>query len=160
LLGYENRKLENQDFRNDQKDAGEIGAGHTVTAFYELIPAGVETLNEANRPSEFVEQNRSIGSDSGTMLTVNLRYKQPDSEVAQEFQVRVAKDSLSEQTSTDFQFASSVLAYGMLLRESQYAGKATWEWVISTAKSSTGKDPSGLRAEFVQLAMAASRMGQ
>ena len=160
MLGYENRKLENQDFRNDQKDAGEIGAGHTVTAFYELIPAGVETLNEANRPSEFVEQNRSIGSDSGTMLTVNLRYKQPDSEVAQEFQVRVAKDSLSEQTSTDFQFASSVLAYGMLLRESQYAGKATWEWVISTAKSSTGKDPSGLRAEFVQLAMAASRMGQ
>ncbi len=160
LLGYENRKLENQDFRNDQKDAGEIGAGHTVTAFYELIPAGVETLVESNRPSEFVEQNRSIGSDSGTMLTVNLRYKQPNSEVAQEFQVRVAKDSLCEQASTDFQFASCVLAYGMLLRESQYVGKATWEWVISTAKSSTGKDPSGLRAEFVQLAMAASRIGQ
>ncbi|HUP82055.1 MAG TPA: YfbK domain-containing protein, partial [Pirellula sp.] len=81
-------------------------------------------------------------------------------EIAQEFQVRAAKDSLSEQASTDFQFASSVLAYGMLLRESQYAGKATWECVISTAKRSTGKDLSGLRAEFVQLAMAASRMGQ
>ena len=158
LLGYENRKMENQDFRNDQKDAGEIGAGHTVTAFYELIPAGAESPNETNRQSEFVEQKRSTSSDTGTMLTVNLRYKQPDSEIAQEFQVRVVKDSLSEQASTDFRFATSVLAYGMLLRESQYVGKATWEWVISTAQGSTGKDPSGLRKEFVQLAMAASRI--
>lgn len=158
LLGYENRKLENQDFRDDQKDAGEIGAGHTVTAFYELIPAGVEYSNKTTRRSEFVEQKQAAASDSGTMLTVNLRYKQPDSEFGQEFQKRVPKETLSEQASTDFRFATSVLAYGMLLRDSQYVGKATWEWVISTAQESTGKDPSGLRAEFVQLAMTASRM--
>ena len=158
LLGYENRKLENQDFRDDQKDAGEIGAGHTVTAFYELIPAGVESSNEAIRRSEFVEQKHSAASDSGTMLTVNLRYKQPDSDISQELQIRVPKEALTEQASTDFRFATSVLAYGMLLRDSQYVGKATWEWVISTAQDSTGKDPSGLRTEFIQLAMTASRM--
>ena len=158
LLGYENRKLENQDFRDDQKDAGEIGAGHTVTAFYELIPAGVESSNETVRRSEFVEQKHSAASDSGTMLTVNLRYKQPDSDIGQELQIRVAKEALSEQASTDFRFATSVLAYGILLRDSQYVGKATWEWVILAAQDSTGKDPSGLRAKFVQLAMTASRM--
>lgn len=158
LLGYENRKLENEDFRDDQKDAGEIGAGHTVTAFYELIPVGVETPMEKGRSSEFVEQKPSAASASGTMLTVNLRYKQPDSDNSQEFQVRLDKKSVTEQASNDFRFASSVLAYGMLLRDSQYAGKANWEWVISTAQNSLGKDPSGLRAEFVQLAMTASRM--
>ena len=92
------------------------------------------------------------------MLTVNLRYKQQDFDTSQEFQVRLDKKSLDEKGSNDFRFASSVLAYGMLLGDSRYAGKANWEWVISTAKDSMGKDPSGLRAEFVQLAMTASRM--
>ncbi len=158
LLGYENRQLENEDFRDDKKDAGEIGAGHTVTAFYELVPAGSETPADKNRSSEFVDQKPSAASSTNTMFTVNLRYKQPDAEDSQEFQVRISKESQTELASSDFRFASSVLAYGMLLRESQYAGKATWEWVISTAKENTGKDPNGLRAEFVQLAMSASRL--
>lgn len=160
LLGYENRKLENQDFRDDKKDAGEIGAGHTVTAFYELVPVGVKTPNGSNRSSEFVDQKPSPASASDTMLTVNLRYKQPDSESSREFQVRVVMGSEVKPASTDFQFASSVLVYGMLLRDSQYAGKANWNWVISTAQESLGKDPSGLRSEFVQLAKSASRMAK
>ena len=160
LLGYENRKLENQDFRDDKKDAGEIGAGHTVTAFYELVPAGAETPAGLNRSPEFVEQKPSPASASGTMLTVNLRYKQPDSESSQEFQVRVTKETETKQASVDFRFASSVLAYGLLLRDSQYAGKANWDWVISTAQESLGKDPSGLRTEFVQLAKSASKMAK
>lgn len=160
LLGYENRKLENQDFRDDKKDAGEIGAGHTVTAFYELVPAGVDSQIETNRSSEFVEQKPSAASATGTMFTVNLRYKQPDAESSQEFQVRIDKDSTTEKPSEDFRFASSVLAYGMLLRDSQYAGKANWDWVISTAKETKGKDPNGFRAEFVQLATIASTIAK
>ncbi len=158
LLGYENRNLANEDFRDDKKDAGEIGAGHTVTAFYELIPVGSENLADKNRSPEFVDQKPSAASASNTMLTVNLRYKQPDADEAQEFQLRIAKESNVQPASPDFQFASSVLAYGMLLRESQYRGKANWEWVISTAKENTGKDPNGLRAEFIQLAMSASKL--
>jgi len=158
LLGYENRKLDNQDFRDDKKDAGEIGAGHTVTAFYELVPTGVDSAIKTNRGSEFVEQKPSAASVTGTMFTVNLRYKQPDADSSQEFQVRIEKSSTTDKPSSDFRFASSVLAYGMLLRDSKYAGKANWEWVISTAKDSTGKDPNGLRAEFVQLATIASAM--
>jgi Ca-activated chloride channel homolog len=158
LLGYENRNLENEDFRDDKKDAGEIGAGHTVTAFYELVPAGSDTKENKNRSPEFVDQKPSAASASSTMFTVNLRYKQPDNEVGQEFQVRIATEASTKPASSDFRFASSVLAYGMLLRESQYAGQANWDWVISTAKENTGKDPNGLRAEFVQLAMSASRL--
>ncbi len=160
LLGYENRKLENQDFRDDQKDAGEIGAGHTVTAFYELVPAGVESPTGSIRPPEFVEQKPSLASASDTMLTVNLRYKQPDSDSSRELQLRVTKQTEAKPASGDFRFASSVLAYGMLLRDSQYSGKANWDWVISTAQENLGKDPSGLRTEFVQLAKSASRMAK
>ncbi len=160
LLGYENRKLENRDFRDDKKDAGEIGAGHTVTAFYELIPIDGSSIDDNVRKSEFVDLKPSANGDPSTMLTVNLRYKQPTGESADEFQVRVAKDSLMEKPSMDFLFASSVLAYGMLLRDSEYTGNANWDWVISTAQASVGKDPTGLRSEFVQLAKSARRMAR
>ena len=166
LLGYENRKLENQDFRNDKKDAGEIGSGHTVTAFYELIPTGAEMPGKLGRPAEFVEQKQAVrnqdsNADTETILTVNLRYKQPDSDIGQEFQVRVANAALNrEPASNDFRFATSVLAYGMLLRDSHYARSLTWDWVISNAQDSNGEDPSALRGEFVQLAMRASDMLQ
>lgn len=158
LLGYENRKLANEDFRDDKKDAGEIGAGHTVTAFYELVPVGSQTQMAPDRRPEFVEQKPSAASASNTMFTVNLRYKKPDEDKSQEFQLRIANDASKTPASSDFRFASSVLAYGMLLRESQYRGQANWDWVISTAKENTGTDPNGLRAEFVQLAMSASRL--
>jgi Ca-activated chloride channel family protein len=158
LLGYENRKLDNQDFRDDRKDAGEVGAGHTVTAFYELVPAGVTPPNNVGRESEFVERKSNAAADSPTMLTVNLRYKQPDEEDSKEFQLRVDKTEVAATASSDFRFAASVLAYGMLLRDSSYAGDASWDWVISTAKDNLGKDSNGLRAEFLQLAMTASQL--
>ncbi len=165
LLGYENRRLENRDFRDDTKDAGEIGAGHTVTAFYEIVPAGrhleIVQTDEGlgqERPSEFVDVKLSTHSDAGTMLTVNLRYKQPNATESSEFQVRLAADSTVEEPSPDFQFASAVVAYGMLLRQSENAGKSNWDWVVQTAQANTGGDPSGLRAEFVQLAKTARRI--
>lgn len=158
LLGYENRLLENQDFHDDSKDAGEIGAGHTVTAFYELVPAGSsETLPES-RPSEFVQPKLIATADSSDMLTVNLRYKLPKSSDSSEFQVRVSPTSLTSEPSLDFQFASAVVGYGLLLRHSQHAGRANWDWVIETAQKSCGPDTSGLREEFVQLAKTARQI--
>ncbi len=158
LLGYENRMLANRDFRDDTKDAGEIGAGHTVTAFYELAPTGMESPSVDHRPSEFVTQALDSQADARIMLTVNLRYKQPDASTSQEFQVRLPAHEVTETPSQDFQFASAVLACGMLLRESQYAGSADWDWIVETAQASTGSDRLGLRAEFVQLAKTASRL--
>ncbi|MEO8270520.1 MAG: VWA domain-containing protein, partial [Aureliella sp.] len=158
LLGYENRLLENQDFRDDSKDAGEIGAGHTVTAFYELVPAGTSQPSPESRPSEFVKPKLIATADSSDMLTVNLRYKLPKSSEGSEFQVRVSPASVANEPSRDFQFASAVVAYGMLLRHSEYAGRANWDWVIETAQKCSGQDSSGLREEFVQLAKTARRL--
>lgn len=160
LLGYENRLLENQDFRDDSKDAGEIGAGHTVTAFYEIVPVGASTdTTVEERDSEFVTASIDEDSDAQTMLTVNLRYKQPHEAQSSEFQVRLKADSL-QAPSSDFQFASAVAAYGMLLRGSQFAGTIDWDWVIETAQQNVGVDRSGLRGEFVQLAKTARRISQ
>lgn len=160
LLGYENRLLENQDFRDDTKDAGEIGSGHTVTAFYELIPTDAPRVAVDSRPSEFVESNLIENADSATQLTVNLRYKRPDASISEEFQVRVLAGTGTEPPSADFQFASSVLAYGMLLRKSDATSNLSWDWVIETASANQGPDDRGLRGEFVQLAKAARRLAQ
>lgn len=160
LLGYENRQLENRDFRDDAKDAGEIGAGHTVTALYEIVPSGSHQELEPERASEFVQQRLAPGGQEGTLLTVNLRYKQPEAPESCEFQVRLAADEISAEPSSDFQFAAAVAAYGMLLRHSAHAGKATWDWVVETAQANAGTDRSGLRTEFVQLAKTARRMRQ
>ncbi|MEZ6133410.1 MAG: VWA domain-containing protein [Pirellulaceae bacterium] len=157
LLGYENRLLDNQDFRDDRKDAGEIGAGHRVTAFYELVPTGNETFQES-RSSEFVTQELSEHADVETRLTVNLRYKQPDADVGQEFQVRVSASAMHMDAPRDMQFATAVLAYGMLLRGSSHIGNLNWDWVVETAERSAGDDPRGLRAEFLALTKTAKRL--
>ncbi len=155
LIGYENRALANRDFRDDSKDAGELGAGHTVTAFYEIVPSGTESVTAETRRAEFVTTSLSSEADASTMLTVNVRYKHPTQSEGTEFQLRLPADTDTNAASEDFQFASAVAAYGMLLRESKFCGAASWDWVISTAEQSTGKDPNGLRNEFVQLAKAA-----
>ncbi|MCA9192548.1 MAG: VWA domain-containing protein [Planctomycetales bacterium] len=159
LLGYENRLLANQDFRDDAKDAGEIGAGHCVTAFYELVPPGSASVESSNsRPSEFVT-TQALKSDSNTMLSVNLRYKLPAANEGLEFQIRVPYE-VTQNPSRDFQFASSVLAYGMLLRDSKYKGKLDWDWVIGTASNYKGQDENGMRTEFVQLAKLGKRIAK
>ena len=158
LIGYENRLLANRDFRDDKKDAGEIGAGHTVTAFYEIVPSEARTELVDVRPSEFVTTSLNRQADADTMLSVNLRYKQPTASESSEFQVRVPAASESASGSEDFRFATAVVGYGMLLRDSAFRGKANWEWVISEAEKSLGDDRNGLRGEFVQLAKKARRI--
>ncbi len=154
LLGYENRLMSNAEFRDDNRDAGELGAGHTVTAFYEIVPPGVESPANV-RSSEFV--TTQTNTDRETLLTVNLRYKHPASIMATEFQRRLPASDTPEADS-DFQFASAVLGYGMLLRKSEFKGDLNWDWVLETAGAHLGSDRMGLRHEFINLARKAQRL--
>ncbi len=151
LLGYENRALEDEDFRDDTKDAGEIGMGHRVTALYEIIPAGsadipgVDTL-KYGRPAA----QKGAGSDE--LLTVKLRYKPSGSTTSAQIETAV-KDNGKElaQTSVDFRFAASVAGFAMLLKESDYLGEFGWEECLSLARQARGPDEQGYRAEFTRL---------
>jgi len=155
LIGYENRKLANEDFKDDTKDAGEIGAGHSVTALYELIPAKGDTATLAPEVDELRYQkpvNATEASDSGEMMTVKLRYKKPEGgkSIPVEFPVTDA-NALFENATTDFRFAASVAGFGMLLRSSEHAGSWTLGDVIKVAENATGDDAHGLRNEFVMM---------
>ncbi len=157
LIGYENRLLAHRDFDDDSKDAGEIGAGHTVTALYEIVPFGVplDGLVAPSAPSGLRYQapgtpNPTAFSDE--LLHVALRYKRPDGEtsVALELPVRDG-DPNFHAASTETRFAAAVAAFGMLLRGSQRAGDASFEAVLRWASEALGPDPGGYRAEFLEL---------
>lgn len=153
LVGYENRTLATEDFDDDRKDAGEIGAGHRVTAFYEVVPAGAESPARTAAPSRFVHPVTATAADSDVMLAVDLRYKLPDGDTSRKFTRQLNRDELVEfaDTAGDFRFAAAVAAYGMILRQSEFAGQATLEWVRETAAASKGPDKQGIRNEFVQM---------
>jgi Ca-activated chloride channel homolog len=154
LLGYENRMLQNEDFQDDTKDAGEIGAGHSVTAIYEIIPTGVESTFISTTESDFVETIVKDGSDPNVLLMVDLRYKNPEDSTSQLFGTSLIHNVNTpvKVASRDFQFATSVAAFGMLLRSSKYAGDANYDWIIETAQASKGVDRDGFRSEFIDLA--------
>lgn len=154
LLGYENRVIANQEFRDDARDAGELGAGHTVTAFYEVVPATSAGQSHV-RSSEFVSTQAT--GDRETMLTVNLRYKTPTGNTAAEFQRRLTASAASE-VDADFKFATAVIGYGMLLRQSEFKAALTWDWVLETAQAYPGQDRLGLRQEFVGLVRKARKL--
>lgn len=155
LIGYENRLLAQADFTDDRKDAGEIGAGHAVTALYELAPAG-KSAKEADagelkyqRPPQPLLK---AAADSGEVLTLKLRYKAPAAETSRELEF-VATDPGKRygQAGTDFKFAAAVAAFGMLLRGSPHAGDANYDAVLELAGEGLGSDPQGYRTEFVEL---------
>ena len=154
LIGYENRLLAAEDFDNDEKDAGEIGAGHTVTALYEIIPVGVESPVAVESPqSKYQEPGRLTESAmTDELLTLHLSYKQPDGETSQKlaFPIRDSGAGFGE-SSDDFQFAAAVASFGMLLRESQFKGNTTYAAVSEWANASRGEDHFGYRAEFLNL---------
>jgi Ca-activated chloride channel homolog len=151
LIGYENRVMPHQDFEDDRKDAGEIGAGHTVTALYEVVPAGVHADLPPGEPLKY-QRNTPAVTPRGELMTVKLRYKRPNEENSQSLE-QVVTDSLRpfEHASDDLRFASAVAAFGMLLRNSPHKGSATFDAVISMADTSRSFDPQGYRAEFVRL---------
>jgi Ca-activated chloride channel family protein len=169
LVGYENRRLANRDFNDDKKDAGDIGAGHRVTALYEIIPAGVEseftqppvdplkyqapaastqgTGEAPKKPAELTEAARS-----GELLTLKLRYQPPTGgkSTLMTFPVKDSDQRFTAAT-PDFQFAAAVASFGMLLRDSKFRGNTSYAAVIETATAAKGKDEHGLRQEFLQM---------
>jgi Ca-activated chloride channel family protein len=158
LIGYENRLLNNEDFNDDHKDAGEIGAGHTVTALYEIVPAGSRESFHPVDPLEY--QSMNVKGGSGVM-TVKLRYKEPADTTSKLVVAKVKDlDPQGAGVSDNLRFASSVAEFGMLLRDSEHKGTSSYEQVISMATASKGIDKYGYRQEFIRLAEIASLLGK
>ncbi|MDQ3803764.1 MAG: VWA domain-containing protein [Acidobacteriota bacterium] len=152
LVGYENRLLRDEEFNDDRVDAGEIGAGHTVTALYELVPAGQEVRGGVDDLKYQQGAPPSEASEGGELLTVKLRYKEPGGAESKLLSVGVADTRASHRNaSQDFKFAAAVAEFGMLLRGSRHKGRATYEGARELAQSSLGEDARGHRAEFVEL---------
>jgi Ca-activated chloride channel family protein len=162
LLGYENRIMAAEDFKNDTKDAGEIGAGHGVTALYEIVPTAAADKRPVvaeplkYQPSETVAAKPAAPVDAGPasseLLTVKLRFKEPtgDTSTLREFPLEDTGTTF-ENASTNLRFAAAVAEFGMLLRDSAHRGEASLAHVTATAAGALGTDPGGLRAEFLDL---------
>jgi Ca-activated chloride channel homolog len=153
LIGYENRSLADHEFNDDTKDAGEIGAGHRVTALYELLsPAQASKLTGVDA---LKYQRTQTVSKSAELMTVKLRYKQPKSERSELLSVSVANQPRPlSQSSENVRFASAVAAFGMYLRRSEFAGDTNPSAIYDLASGALGKDPNGHRAEFLSLVQA------
>ena len=162
LIGYENRKLANRDFRDDTKDAGDIGAGHSVTALYEIVPVGAPPRSDAI-PEPLRYQHPKSGRDdaidhvaaasvSDELLLVKLRYKEPDGKQSRplEFPV-IDKGQSFEAASASLRFAAAVAEFGMLLTHSEFSGDSTFDHVINTAKDSGAHQADEHRSEFLEL---------
>ncbi len=164
LLGYEKRKLATQDFHDDKKDAGEMGAGHVVTALYELVPTGVVAEPKVDglryQPATPTKPKANVDDKVATeAFVLKLRHKQPDSDVSTLREIPVGDVAKSYDKATeDFQFASSVAAFAMLLKESPYKGTATYALVEELAAGSLTHDPGAYRAEFLQLVKKAKQL--
>ncbi len=150
LIGYENRLLEDEDFVNDAIDAGELGAGHTVTALYEIVPVGIESDYVKDAIDLKYTNNQTVNNTyEDELFTVKFRYKQPDQDKSIEM-VHVQKNETSKATK-DMNFASAVALFGMQLRESQFYNDTNINDVIALAEKGRGDDKSGYRAEFIRL---------
>jgi Ca-activated chloride channel family protein len=161
LIGYENRLLRTEDFADDTKDAGDLGAGHAVTAIYEIIPAGARSDSSASvaiAPLRYQEAGRPRPAARGSeLLTVSIRYKPPRGSDASRLLEHVVRDDVAL-PSTDFRFALAVAGYGMILRESPHRGTFTFADAEALARGSLGADPDRYRASFVDLVRSTSRL--
>jgi Ca-activated chloride channel family protein len=164
LIGYENRQLANEDFNNDKVDAGDIGAGHKVTALYEITLT--ESKNKFNDTRRYAKQDASqklgVESDKTTdeLAYVKLRYKQPDSDTSQLVDTVVKKQDIKTfaQQSDDFKFATAVASFAQRLKNSKYAANIEYQWITETALQTKGKDEFGYRSEFIQLVRNAEQL--
>lgn len=149
LIGYENRILNKEDFNDDKKDAGDIGCGHTVTALYEIIPAGSDETVSNVDPLEYqtVKEN-----SSNNFMTVKLRYKKPNEDISNLILNRYKRsDIFSEKPSENFNLSAAVAEFGMLLRDSEFKAEASYTQAMDLAKNSKGNDEYGYRNEFINL---------
>jgi Ca-activated chloride channel family protein len=161
LIGYENRMLAAEDFNDDKKDAGEIGAGHTVTALYEVVPVGAEVDVPSVDPLRYQVPARPSDDESvrDELLILKIRYKAPDADVSKrlDFPVVDAGGSFNMATA-DFQFAAAVASFGMLLRGSEHKGTGTYDAVLEIATASKGQDVHGYREQFVEMVRSAQEL--
>lgn len=168
LIGYENRMLAAEDFRNDRKDAGDLGAGHSVTALYEIVPVSAREGDDMLRPDALRYQRpaaaraRTVSAGTraqeGELMYVRLRYKTPNGTTSVPFEHIVA-DRVTA-ASTDFRFAQAVAAFGMSLRDSEHRGSATAEMALELANGALGTDAWGYRRDFVRLVTQYLELGE
>ena len=162
LIGYENRMLRNEDFTDDKKDAGEVGSGHSVTALYEVVPVGVETDVTIRMPDSLRYQKRTTQQTTqagAELFFVKVRYKQPDGNQSRLLTHPVLAAGAQAEPSSDFRFQGAVAEFGLLLRNSDFRGRADLNRVIAAAREARGADPEGYRAEFVRMAEAMRAIG-
>ncbi|MBK8416471.1 MAG: von Willebrand factor type A domain-containing protein [Bacteroidetes bacterium] len=152
LIGYENRILQHRDFNDDKKDAGDLGSGHTVTALYEIVPAGSDAEFSKVDPLKY-QPTQKLNTSNDEMLTVKFRYKDPQSETSKLItRVLAAKKVTSlDNASMNLRFAAAVAGFGLILRDSEHKGNADFKMVTSLARSAKGTDHSGDRAAFIQM---------
>ncbi|MFO7879533.1 MAG: von Willebrand factor type A domain-containing protein [Bacteroidales bacterium] len=149
LVGYENRLLNKEDFNDDKKDAGEIGAGHAVTALYEIIPAG--TKEKISDVDELIYQKRKTKS-SNDLMTLKLRYKAPDETSSRLISKAIKRSELiSDSNSENFNLAASIAMFGMLMRDSEFIGEGDYEQSLELARNAKGRDTHGYRQEYIGL---------
>jgi Ca-activated chloride channel family protein len=149
LLGYENRTLAREDFADDRKDAGELGSGHSVTALYEIVPVGATPVALGDDSLTYQQVSiRPEASRSGELMTVRLRYKDPQGSTSRLLEEPV-RDRSGGTASEDMRFASAVAAFALLLRDSEHRGQASYEQVLSLARGARGDDAQGYRGEFI-----------
>lgn len=161
LIGYENRMLNEEDFNDDKKDAGEMGAGHVVTALYELVPAGVESEADVDplRYSSDTKTENNIGNFSKECAFVKLRYKQPDSDVSKKIeQAVVYKSNDIASAHNNLKWSTAIASFGMKLRGATYVNDFSYDAIIELAMESQGKDTYGYRSEAIQLMHNAKRL--
>lgn len=163
LIGYENRMLNKEDFNNDQKDAGDMGSGHRVTALYEIIPAGVKSQfidSVDDLKYQKTSPSKSF-TESSEMMNIKLRYKAPDKDESRLISKPISTQAVAwENTSVDFRFAAAVAGYGMLLRNSEFKQNTDYKAVLSWGESGLGRDKEGYRSEFLKLVRTSGLMAK
>lgn len=153
LIGYENRLLNAEDFNDDKKDAGELGAGHCVTAIYEIIPAGSSESHTDIDPLKYQNEHEpETASLSDELLTVKVRYKLPKEDQSTKLEIPVAAKKIDfAKTNEDVRFSVAVAAYGMVLRDSEHKGSSSYKMIMDIARGAKGEDRDGYRAAFIQM---------
>ena len=153
LIGYENRVLADEEFNDDRIDAGELGAGHTVTALYEIIPSGSSQKVRKTDTLRYQENKVTAeASASSEIMTIKFRYKPPREEISKLIKTSVLDEDFTfQEASENFRFSAAVAGFGMLLRDSRFKGDLTYQKIISVARNSKGEDAGGYRSEFISL---------
>jgi Ca-activated chloride channel family protein len=162
LIGYENRMLNNEDFNDDKKDAGELGSGHTVTALYEIIPVGIKSKFVGNVDDLKYQKPKKTTQSSEEMLTIKVRYKQPDGDLSKKIEKTIIDHSgeANVTTSNNFKFSAAVASFGMILRQSEFKQNSNFDQVITLAEAGKGTDKEGYRSEFLSLVKSAQLMAK